>query len=95
MDFGNFLEIEFYWRSLFEILIIHKPSLGSCEITTYNFGLIGSYKQTDMVDEERGRLERVPENSSLKSSSQPSSSAPSPSSSSSLQNIGKNNRTIF
>ena len=25
-------EIEFSWRQIFEILIIHKPSLGSCEL---------------------------------------------------------------
>ncbi|XP_023340768.1 A-kinase anchor protein 10, mitochondrial isoform X2 [Eurytemora carolleeae] len=46
------------------------------------------------IDEERGRLERVPENSSLESSSQPSSSAPSPSSSSSLHNIASESESF-
>ena len=30
VDFQNLLEIEFYWRLIFKILIIHKPSLGLC-----------------------------------------------------------------
>ena len=32
VDFENLLEIEICWRQIFKILIIHKPSLGSCEV---------------------------------------------------------------
>ena len=48
------MTIEFWWRQIFEILIIHKPSLGSLDVSTKNLGPIGSavlkfigYKQTD------------------------------------------------
>ena len=33
VDFDNLMEIKFCWRLIFEILIIHKPSLGSCDVT--------------------------------------------------------------
>ena len=33
----GFIKIEFCWRLIFEILIIHKPSLGSCEIPQKKF----------------------------------------------------------
>ena len=32
VDFENLLEIKFCWKLIFEILIIHKPFLGSCEV---------------------------------------------------------------
>ena len=31
VDFQNSIKIQFCWRLFFEILIIHNPSLGSCE----------------------------------------------------------------
>ena len=34
-DFEILLEIEFYCRQIFEILIIHNPFLGSCEVAQY------------------------------------------------------------
>ena len=53
VDLQNFMKIEFCWILIFEILIIHKPSLESCEIPHKNGGRIGSailtfirYKQT-------------------------------------------------
>ena len=30
--FQNLMKIQFCWRLIFEILIIHKPSLGSCNV---------------------------------------------------------------
>ena len=52
--FSKFSKIEFWWRQIFENLIIHKSSLGSREIPQKNLGPIGSavltfigYKQTD------------------------------------------------
>ena len=30
--FSNWMKIEFCWRQIFEILIMHKPSHGSCEV---------------------------------------------------------------
>ena len=30
MDFQNIMKIQFSWRLIFKILIIHKPSQGSC-----------------------------------------------------------------
>ena len=32
VDFLNLMKIEFCWKLIFEILIIFKPSLGSCEV---------------------------------------------------------------
>ena len=32
VDFQNLMKIEFCWRLIFEVVIIHKPSHGSCEI---------------------------------------------------------------
>ena len=32
MDFQNLMKIEFCWRVILKILIIHNPSLGSCEV---------------------------------------------------------------
>ena len=36
------MKIEFWWRQIFEILIIHKPSLGSLDVPQKNVGPIGS-----------------------------------------------------
>ena len=48
------MTIEFWWRQIFEILIFHKPSLGSLDVPQKIVGPIGSavltfigYKQTD------------------------------------------------
>ena len=32
VNFQNIMKIEFCWKLIFEILIIHKTSLGSCEV---------------------------------------------------------------
>ena len=36
------MKFEFCWRLIFEILIIHKPSPGSCEVSQQKLGRIGS-----------------------------------------------------
>ena len=66
MDFQNFMEIEFCWRLIVLILIIHKPSLGSCEDPQKNWvgsvqsflRLLDTNKQTPQQAEyiERKRL---------------------------------------
>ena len=33
VDFQNLMKIEFCWKLIFEILILHKPTMGSCEVS--------------------------------------------------------------
>ena len=40
LDFQNFIIIKFCWRQTFEMLILHKPSLGPLS-STQNLGPIG------------------------------------------------------
>ena len=55
VDFKNLLEIKFCWRQIFKILIFHKPSLGSCDVShkiwTWSvqpfWCLLDTNKQTD------------------------------------------------
>ena len=46
VDFENLLEIEFWLKQIFETLIIHEPSLGSCRIGSAVLTFIG-HQRTD------------------------------------------------
>ena len=65
VDFENLLEIEFCWRQIFVILIIHKPSLGHVMSHTKfgpdRFSRFNVYwiKQTDKQTEKQSKYREV------------------------------------
>ena len=48
MDFENLLEIEFCWRQIFDILIIHKPSLSDHVRSHTKFGRLLNTTQKNL-----------------------------------------------
>jgi len=49
------MKIEFCWRLIFEILIIYKPSLGSCEVP-HNINYINIIYKLALANKIRTRI---------------------------------------